>query len=73
MKAAKPSDWAYLFVSFALTMWLLKVERGDMSISDMKAAAYYRIVVWCRHANIALMEMELRAIRLCDAELEKRL
>jgi hypothetical protein len=73
VKSAKPSDWAYLIVSFALTVYLLKVEREGFTASDAKAAMYFSVAKWCRKANIALMEMELRALRLCDDELEKRL
>lgn len=73
MRNVKPADWAYLLVSFMLSLYLLERQYEDNSISDARIKAYRWLIRLCRNINIAMMEVELRATKRINEELEWRL
>lgn len=71
-RPTRGSDWAYLILSFALSMWLVKAQSEDLSLSDMRLRTYHRMSKTVRRVNIALMELELQLVHMCNRELERR-
>lgn len=71
-KPIRLADWVYLFLSFALSMWLVKAQTQDMTLSDIRLMTYHRMTKVVRRANIALMEAELLLLHMCNRELERR-
>ncbi len=71
-KQIRVADWAYLIASFALSMWLVKAQRQDLSLSDMRLMTYHRMSKAVRRVNIVLMELELQLVHMCNRELERR-
>lgn len=71
-KPVRPTDWLYLVVSFALSYWLIEAQRRDLSASDIRLLVWHRMSKAVRSVNIALMEIELRLVKMCDYELERR-
>lgn len=72
MRNVRPADWAYLVVSFALSLWLIEAQRKDMSWTDTKIRVYWRIAKVCREVRYAVLTLERHALDLCNQELEGR-
>lgn len=73
MKSVRPVDWAYLFVSFALSLYLIERQYEDNTFSDSRIRLYQMLIRACRKVNIAAMEMELLATTRINDELERRI
>lgn len=71
-KPIQGADWAYLILSFALSMWLIKAQSQDLSLSDVRLLTYHRMSKVVRRVNIFLMELELQLVHMCNQELERR-
>ncbi len=71
-KPIQGSDWAYLVLSFVLSLWLIEAQRRDLTLSEAKLLTLHRMSKMVRRVNIALMELELQLVHLCNQELERR-
>lgn len=72
MKSVRPADWAYLAVSFLLSLWLIEAQRKDMNLSDFKVSCYWGVAKFCRRLRLVVLDVEKHAIDLCNEELERR-
>lgn len=72
MRNVRPVDWAYLVVSFALSLWLIEAQQKDITQADVKIRVYWRIAKICREVRYVVLRLERHALDLCNQELERR-